>query len=53
MVANAFAVMHDMLSGKYRVVTPRQFKLAIGELVPLLPQHEYMNKIDKSATKAV
>jgi len=34
-VANAWAMLlHDMFSGKYRVVAPRQFKSAIGESAP-------------------
>merc|ERR1712154_394370 len=34
-VAKAWAVLlHDMFSGKYRVVAPRQFKSAIGEVAP-------------------
>ena len=60
MVANAFAVMYDMFSGKRRVVAPRQFKLAIGEVVLrfmsflLDGQHEDLNQIiDKSETEAV
>merc|ERR1719242_1875039 len=34
-VAKAWAVLlHDMFSGKYRTVAPRQFKSAIGEVAP-------------------